>query len=256
MILAAGFGTRMRPLTDHCPKPLLKAGDRPLIEHTILALRNAGITDLVINHAWLGQQIETTLDNGERLGVTIQYSAEGEPLETAGGIKQALPLLTAKVNRHNGHRGESYFSHHVDGHSENNAPFLVVNGDIWTDYDFSRLHQLQLPDQCLAHLVMVTNPAHNPAGDFVPANKDSEGNFLLQVKTAASLQSTLTYSGIGLYRPALFADLPAGAQPLAPLLKTAMKAHRVSGEHYNGQWSDIGTPAKLEWLDQHLRQQQ
>lgn len=216
MILAAGRGERMRPLTDHTPKPLLKAGGKPLIQHHIEALVRAGITELVINYAHLGEQIERYLGNGSRFGVSILYSPEPDgALETGGGIFNALPLL-----------GE--------------GPFLVVNGDIWTDYDFSRLH---CQEDKLAHLVLVDNPPHNPGGDFLLDDlgdvQDIEG-------------ARLTFSGIGLYRPELFAGCRAGAFPLAPLLRQAMEAGRVSGEYHQGGWVDIGTPERLAEVDRQL----
>ncbi|KAB7623761.1 N-acetylmuramate alpha-1-phosphate uridylyltransferase MurU [Alkalilimnicola sp. S0819] len=216
MILAAGRGERMRPLTDHTPKPLLAAGGRPLIEHHVLALRRAGVDELVVNLAWLGEQIRDYLGDGERYGLRIRYSPEGERgLETGGGIYRALPLL-------------------------GDAPFWVVNGDIWTDYDYQRL-PVEPPG--LAHLVLVENPAHNPRGDF--ALRDG------QVRPEG--EPGLTFSGIGVYRPALFADCEPVAFRLAPLLRRAMSAGQVSGEHYAGAWYDIGTPDRLAALDTQLR---
>jgi MurNAc alpha-1-phosphate uridylyltransferase len=226
----------MRPLTEHCPKPLLSAGGQPLIEHTIIALRAAGVTELVINHAWLGQQIESWLGDGSCLSVSIQYSPEGEPLETAGGIKKALPLLEA-------------------GSAKPDSPFIVVNGDIWTDYDFSKLTSFRMPPDTLAHLVMVSNPQHNPLGDFIALNAQTTGCFTLLPKSTHLTSPTLTYTGIGIYRPAMFATVPAVVYPLAPVLREAMSERRVSGESFAGQWFDIGTPEKLSWLDQHLRRQ-
>ena len=217
MILAAGRGDRMRPLTDHTPKPLLEVGGKALIEYHLQALRLAGIKDVIINHAWLGQQIETRLGNGERYGLRIQYSPEVPvALETAGGIIQALPRL-----------GED--------------PFIVINSDIWCDYP---LAQLPLQPEGLAHLVMVVNPPHNPQGDFCLNN-----NGQLQ----AEGEPKLTYSGIGLYHPRLFVGLNAGIRPLAPLLKTAMARGLVTGEHYQGQWWDVGTPERLRELDTALK---
>ena len=214
MILAAGRGERMRPLTDTCPKPLLVAGGKPLIVWHIERLAAAGIVDLVINHAHLGQMIEDTLGDGARFGVRIRYSPEGSALETAGGIARALPLL-------------------------GDAPFLVVNGDVYTDYPFARLlaraPQLDA-DGVLAHLVLVANPEHNPKGDFA---LDADG----RVHDAPGL----TFSGIGVYHPALFADTPAHAPAkLAPLLRAAMARGQVSGECWDGQWLDVGTPARLD----------
>ncbi len=216
MILAAGRGERMRPLTDHTPKPLLRVGKQTLIEHLLLRLHAAGFNDVVINHAHLGQQIEDYLGDGARYGVHIQYSAEREGgLETAGGIFRALPLLDSD-------------------------PFIVVNGDIWTDFPFGKLPRNLNHD--LAHLVLIDNPPHHPQGDFV----------LNGARVANDGVGKLTFSGIGVYRHALFKDCKPGKFPLAPLLKTAMAADRVSGEHYRGQWTDVGTPERLQTLHERV----
>ena len=209
MILAAGKGERMRPLTLTTPKPLIRAGGVPLIEYHLRALAAAGFSEIVINHAWLGQQIEDYLGDGSRYGVHIQYSPEGEPLETGGGIFRALPLLGDEA-------------------------FVVVNGDIWTDYDFSVLHQ---PIAGLAHLVLANNPDHHPAGDFQLIDG--------QVRDAQPEVATLTYSGIAVLHPQLFEGCSAGAFKLAPLLRTAMANGQVSGERLNGQWVDVGTHERL-----------
>lgn len=209
MILAAGKGERMRPLTLTTPKPLVRAGGIPLIEYHLQALAGAGFTEIVINHAWLGQQIEDYLGDGSRYGVSIQYSPEGEPLETGGGIFRALPLLGDEA-------------------------FLVVNGDIWTDYDFSVLHQ---PIAGLAHLVLADNPAHHPTGDFTLVDD--------QVRDGKPDTDTLTYSGIAVLHPQLFDGCSAGAFKLAPLLRTAMANGQVTGEHLNGHWVDVGTHERL-----------
>ncbi|MGB1220094.1 MAG: N-acetylmuramate alpha-1-phosphate uridylyltransferase MurU [Alcanivoracaceae bacterium] len=216
MILAAGLGTRMRPLTDHTPKPLLEAGGKPLIVWHIEKLKAAGFSELVINHAWLGDKLEAHLGDGQAFGVHIQWSREGEPLETAGGIRRALPLL-------------------------GDEPFLVINGDIWTDIDFVHLRRAPAGQ---AHLVLVDNPPHHPQGDFHLASDGKVGD---------NGSPALTFSGIGVYRPALFAALADGEARLAPLLRAAMAKGNVSGEHYRGQWWDIGTPERLQALDQHLR---
>ncbi|MDF1820494.1 MAG: nucleotidyltransferase family protein [Alcanivoracaceae bacterium] len=216
MILAAGLGTRMRPLTDHTPKPLLEAGGKPLIVWHIEKLKAAGFSELVINHAWLGDKLEAHLGDGQAFGVHIQWSREGEPLETAGGIRRALPLL-------------------------GDEPFLVINGDIWTDIDFAHLRRAPSGQ---AHLVLVDNPPHHPQGDFHLASDGKVGD---------NGSPALTFSGIGVYRPALFAALADGEARLAPLLRAAMAKGNVSGEHYRGQWWDIGTPERLQALDQHLR---
>lgn len=220
MILAAGRGERMRPLTDFTPKPLLLAGGKPLIQWHIEKLAQAGIRDLVINHAHLGQQIEDALGNGSRFGVSIRYSPEAVALETAGGIANALPLL-------------------------GDAPFLVVNGDIFTDYDFSRLPDLRRLQEVDAWLVLVENPEHHPEGDFA-LNGDRVGQ---------QGEHRLTFSGIGLYRPALFGRIARGdAAKLAPLLRSAMDRGLVGGERHAGLWQDIGTPQRLNELDQLLRE--
>ena len=225
MILAAGRGERMRPLTDHTPKPLLQAGGKALIVWHIERLVRAGITELVINHAHLGDQIEQALGNGSQFGATIHYSSEGTALETAGGIAFALHLL---------------------GHE----PFAVINGDIWCDYDFARLPALleqMRPAQDLAHLVLVDNPAHHPKGDFTLS-----GNRITPFPSP--LSAPLTFSGIGLYQPSLFAHIPRGTKAsLAPLLREQIALGKVSGEHHRGTWVDVGTPQRLHELDTQLR---
>ncbi len=219
MILAAGRGERMRPLTDRLPKPLLAVRGQPMIERIISALAAAGIRDLVINHAHLGALIESALGNGSRLGVCIAYSSEGEALETAGGIARALPLL-------------------------GDAPFLTVNGDLLCDFDFSRLNGDILGGD-LAHLVLVPNPPHHRNGDFVLADG--------RLATQGDAALRYTFSGIGLYRPELFAGVTAGQKAqLAPLLRAAMDAGRVSGELHRGQWHDVGTPERLAELNAQL----
>lgn len=209
MILAAGKGERLRPLTLHTPKPLVRAGGVPLIEFHVRALAAAGFRELVINHAWLGQQIEDYLGDGARFGLRIVYSAEGEPLETGGGIFRALPLL-------------------------GDEPFVVVNGDIWTDYDFAALRR---PLAGLGHLVLVDNPGHHQAGDFLLQAG--------QVSDAVADQPSLTYSGIAVLHPRLFDGCAPGAFKLAPLLRAAMAAQQVSGEHFTGRWIDVGTHERL-----------
>lgn len=217
LILAAGRGERMRPLTDRMPKPLLEVGGKPLIQYHVERLAAAGITDLIINHARFGDQIEARLGTGHDFGVSIHYSAEGDkPLETGGGIRNALALL-------------------------NSDPFLVVNADVYTEFPFA---SLAMPDDSLAHLVLVDNPGHNRDGDFCLIN----GRVSDQPGTAARR----TYSGIGLYRSALFADQPATAFPLAPLLRQAAAAGQVSGQYYAGPWVDVGTPERLRDLDRAL----
>jgi len=215
MILAAGRGERMRPLTDRMPKPLLPVGNKTLIEHHIIALQKAGIRNLVINHAYLGDKIEAYLGSGEKYGVKIAYSAEGhgKALETGGGIFKALPLL-------------------------GDDPFIVVNADIWTDYDFSQLSI----NESVAHLVLVSNPGHNQSGDFA----------IKQGKLVTDGTQKLTYSGIGIYRAELFEGCSGGAFPLVPLLRDAIKRGQVSGEFYPGYWIDVGTPERLKQLEKML----
>lgn len=215
MILAAGRGERMRPLSDNVPKCLLEVRGKSLIAWLLEALARAGVSDVVINHAHLGDAIEAALHDGRRFGVTIHYSAEGEALETAGGIAKALPLL-----------GE--------------APFLAVNGDIFCDFDFSGVVTHALGGH-LAHLVLVANPPHHPQGDFALRGS--------QVTDAGDPK--WTFSGIGLYRPALFASVKAGSKgQLAPLLRAAMTRGLVSGEIHRGEWHDVGTPQRLAELNQ------
>ena len=218
MILAAGKGERMRPLTLHTPKPLLPVGGMPLIEHHIRALAAAGFRELVINHAWLGEQLEAHLGDGAHLGVSIAWSAEGEPLETGGGIQRALPLLGA-------------------------APFLLVNGDVWCDWDFTRAYNLQ---DSIAHLVFVDNPSQHPYGDFC-----LDGQTVRYAHD--TIGPTFTYAGTGVFSPTFFADVPDGTvMKLRPLLDAGIARGVVSGEHHTGRWVDVGTPARLAELDHEL----
>ena len=209
MILAAGLGTRMRPLTDHRPKPLLEINHKALIIYHIEKLAKAGFEEVIINMAHLGFMIPEALGNGSQWGIRISYSDEQEEgaLESAGGIVKALPLLGEK-------------------------PFLVVNGDVWSDYSFDANFEL---GDALAHLVLVDNPDHNLKGDF------SLEKGLVQNEGEPSY----TFSGIGYYSPKLFASLVYGPAPLAPLLREAITAKKVMGEYYKGVWRDIGTPARL-----------
>ncbi|WP_153129820.1 N-acetylmuramate alpha-1-phosphate uridylyltransferase MurU [Dechloromonas hortensis] len=217
-ILAAGRGERMRPLTDHTPKPLLPAGGKPLIVWHLERLAAAGFREIVINHAHLGSLIEQTLGDGSQWGLHIQYSPEPPgALETAGGIASALPLL-------------------------GDQPFLVVNGDVYCDLDFGRFAGWTAG---MAHLVMVENPAHHTAGDF-----GLEGERV----TYAQGEQTLTYAGIGVFSPAFFADVqPGTVMKLRPLLDAAIAAGTLTGERYTGRWVDVGTPQRLAELDQELR---
>lgn len=222
MILAAGRGERMRPLTDHCPKPLLPAADKPLIVYHLERLAAAGIKDIVINHAHLGEQLVSRLGDGSQWGLSITWSPEPVgALETAGGICQALPHLDAG----------------------NDAPFLVVNGDIYCDWP---IEQVAIRDDDLAHLVLVDNPPQHPTGDFVLQDH--------RVSDKSDAIPALTFAGIGFYRPSLFKNLVVGEPAkLAPLLRSAMAAGRISGEHHMGRWEDVGTPDRLAALDAELR---
>lgn len=212
MILAAGRGERLRPLTDSVPKPLIKVGGKALIVRHLEALSEAGFADIVINLAWLGEQIQRALGDGRSFGLNIHYSHEPTALETAGGIVQALPLL-------------------------GDRPFVVISADVLTDYPFRRL-PTSLDGR--AHLVLVNNPAHHPGGDFA---LDGE-----QVKLGES--GCLTFSGIAVFDPALFAGLAAGQRALRPVLEAAIAAGQVSGERYGGLWADIGTPERLAAAEQ------
>lgn len=216
MILAAGRGERLRPLTDTTPKPLLQVGPRSLIEHHLIHLAEKGITDVVINIAWLGKLIRETLGNGEKYNLRISYSDEGEEaLETAGGIINALPLL-------------------------GDEPFLVVNGDIWSDFDLSPLINNKIQSE--AHLILVDNPEHNPEGDF--SLKDG----YLQ-NTGAPMY---TYSGIGIYTKQFFEGQSPGKNPLAPIIREKIRQQRVTGAFYEGLWTDIGTIERLQTLNNSL----
>ena len=209
----------MMPLTQNTPKPLLKVAGKPLIQYTIEALVAAGVTELVINHAYLGEQIETCIGDGAWLGAQVEYSRETEALNTGGGIYNALPLL-------------------------GDEPFIIVNSDIWTDYPFKQLTELNLTG--LAHLVMVSNPAQHPEGDYFLDAKtiNSYQHIRLDKPTHGSSQR-LTYSGISILDPRLFKHRRSSTFPLPELLVQHMKTEQVTGEHYAGQWSDIGTPERL-----------
>lgn len=217
MILAAGKGERMRPLTLTTPKPLIPVNGVPLIVYHIKALAHAGFRELVINHAWLGQQIEDYLGTGEQFDVHIRYSAEGEPLETGGGIKKALPLL-------------------------GDEPFLIVNGDVFCNYPFANLkHSIDN----LAHLVMVNNPEHVANGDFGLTDEH------LIVNEA---NQKYTYSGIAILHPILFDNCTEKAFKLAPLLREAMQQQQVTGELFQGDWTDVGTIERLKEVEARLNQ--
>ena len=216
MILAAGRGERLRPLTDEVPKPLVPIAGKPLIEYHLEALAAGGFREIVINQGHLGSMLPEALGNGGRWGIHIHWSDEQpEALETGGGIFKALPLLGS-------------------------APFLVINGDVWTNYSFSRLRAVKCD---WAHLVMVPNPVHNPGGDFA----------LDRGRIREIGEARLTFSGIGVYNPRLFGACKPGKFSVVPLLKTAMNDHLVTGEQFTGSWDDIGTPERLDKLNQALR---
>jgi len=225
MILAAGLGTRMRPLTDHCPKPLLAVAGKPLIVHHIEKLVALGISEIVINHAYLGHMIEQALGDGSQFGCRILYSAESEALETGGGILNALPLLQA------GNCLEQ--------------EFLLVNGDVWLDWDLIQIPKVM---NGLCHLWLVKNPEHNPTGDFVLLADESSHSKV--VDKAAREESGMTFSGISLIKPSLFKNCQPGAFPLAPLLRGAMANDKASGELYSGSWVDVGTPERLQQVEE------
>ncbi len=216
MLLAAGRGERLRPITDNIPKPLVKVAGKPLIEYHLQNLKDAGFNEVVINLSYLGKKIENYLGDGEKYGLNIQYSNEGdEPLETAGGIIQALPLLGEK-------------------------PFLVINADIWCDHSLSFA---SLSEDKLAHLVLVNNPKHNPEGDFVYEFG----------RVYNSGKNTFTFSGIGIYHPALFKDISNGKKALAPILRDAIVRQQVSAEYFSGNWFDSGTQERLDEVDKFIK---
>jgi len=216
MILAAGRGERMRPLTDRLPKPLLQVGGHRLIEYHLAALARQRITEVVVNLCWLGAQIREALGDGRRYGVTIRYSDEDGVIQgTGGGIHRALPLLGSE-------------------------PFVVINGDIWIDLAFDALRR---PDDSLAHLVLVPNPAHHPGGDYGLAGD----------ARATDAAPTLTYSGVSVLDPRLFADCAPGVFPLKPLLDGALALGRLTAQRHDGTWCDVGTPERLAVLDARLR---
>jgi N-acetyl-alpha-D-muramate 1-phosphate uridylyltransferase len=217
MLLAAGRGERLRPITDSLPKPLVAVAGKPLIVYHLEALARADVREVVINLSWLGEKIRTALGDGARYGVRITYSEEGPiPLETGGGIHRALPLLGPE-------------------------PFAVVNSDVWTDMDFREV--LTLDEDADARLLLAPNPPHHPRGDF-----GLDGDFVVEREA-----ERFTYTGIGMYRPELFAGCVAGKFPLRPLLQRAIAARRLRGEMYRGEWLDIGSPDRLAWLDARER---
>ena len=228
MILAAGYGKRLRPLTEHTPKPLLDVRGKPLIVYHLEALARSGIGEVVINSAWLGEKLESYLGDGGQYGLRIQWSREAEPLETGGGICLALPLLGSE-------------------------PFVLVNGDVWTDYAFEQLVSSPLDTSCLAHLVMVPNPQHNVSGDYCFA-RDAPLESVAGSKAALIEREegrpSYTFSGLSVIRPRLFAGAVRGlAFPLRDVLAPAFRAGHVSGELYRGEWCDVGTVDRLNTLN-------
>lgn len=223
MILAAGVGERMRPLTDHTPKPLLRVAGVPLIEHHLRHLARAGFHQLVVNVSYLGEQLEAYCGDGSRWGLHIDYSREQQPLETAGGIQQALPLL-------------------------GDAPFVVLNGDVWIDYPLQRLRHAELQHWEAARLVMVDNPPQHPLGDFA---LDDTGRLRYRQEGCVGY----TYAGLGLFTPRFFAEIGAGKLALRPLLDAAIGAGNLGAEYYSGDWEDVGTPERLAALDARVSAQ-
>lgn len=222
MILAAGLGNRMRPLTLYTPKPLLEVASKPLIVWHIEKLKAIGVTEIVINSAWLADKLIGTLGDGSQFGVTIRWTREAEGLETAGGIINALPLL-------------------------GDEPFILINGDVWTTFDFKSLLSVELKDD-LAHLVFVPNPEQHPKGDFTLLNGRA-------YTFDQSIQGeNLTYSGVAVLNPKIFAGLEQGKRPLAPILKEAMLNNKISAEKMQAAWVDVGTPERLMQLDLQIRQ--
>ena len=221
MILCAGFGERMRPLTEHTPKPLLRVADMPLMEYHLRALAQAGFSDIVVNVSHLAQQIIDYCGDGARWGVDIVYSQEAQPLETAGGIHQALPLLGAE-------------------------PFLVVNGDVWIDYPFVQLRDYALNPREQAHLVLVDNPPQHPLGDFCLS-----ASGVVRYRQGGDMG--FTYAGLGVYSPEFFSTMRPGKLALRPLLDAAIAEGTLGAEYHRGDWEDVGTPERLALLDARVR---
>lgn len=223
MILAAGLGNRMRPLTLHTPKPLLEVGGKPLIVWHLEKLQKIGVQQVVINTAWLSEKLVDALGDGHQFGLEILWSHEGEGLETAGGIIRALPLLGSD-------------------------PFILVNGDVWTEYTFDSIVDLDLKG-ALAHLLLVDNPSQHPNGDFTLAIDHKVYTF-----DQKQMGENLTFSGISVLSPQLFEGLSEGKRPLAPLLKAAMVEGKITGEKLQKKWVDVGTPERLAQLDLEIRE--
>lgn len=221
MILAAGLGQRMRPLTDHLPKPMLSAGGKPLLQYHLEALANAGVREVIINLAYLGEKIRAFVGTGERFGLSVSYSVESEPLETAGALLHALNLL-------------------------GNEPFILINGDVWTDYPLDKIASAELQADEDAHLVLVPNPEFHPGGDFSP-------NSLGQLEDNPTLEK-FTFAGISLIHPRMIANYPDKRLkfPLGEVLRAGISQNRISAEIYRGNWSDVGTPERLAELNAQL----
>lgn len=224
MILAAGLGQRMRPLTDHLPKPMLCVGGKPLLQYHLEALAALGVREVIINLAYLGDKIRAFVGNGAAFGLTVSYSEEPEPLETAGALLHALPLL-------------------------GKAPFLLINGDVWSDYPLQELASYRLQDDEDAHLILVPNPEFHPQGDF-------SLNALGRLENNPTL-TQFTFGGISLLHPRLISDYPKARPkfPLGEVLRFGITQQRISGVVYRGEWSDVGTPERLAQLDAHLNTQ-
>lgn len=221
MILAAGLGQRMRPLTDHLPKPMLSAGGKPLLHYHLEALANAGVREVIINLAYLGEKIRAFVGTGERFGLSVSYSEESEPLETAGALLHALDLL-------------------------GDEPFILINGDVWTDYPLDKIASAELQTDEDAHLVLVPNPEFHPNGDFSP-------NSLGQLEDNPTLEK-FTFAGISLIHPQMIANYPDKRLkfPLGEVLRFGITKKRISAEVYRGKWSDVGTPERLAELNTQL----
>ncbi len=220
MILAAGLGKRLRPLTETTPKPLLDVAGKPLLQHHIQRLAAIGIRELVINTSWLAEQIEDYFGDGTDLGVSISWSRESQPLETGGGIAKALPML-------------------------GNEPFLLINGDIWTDFPLQKVIDLQLAPELAGWLLLVPNPEHNPEGDFALANN----------RLSLNNSPRYTFSGLSVLRPQLIADYLAedASFPLRDILQPAINSNLIAGEVYTGDWWDVGTVDRYQQLNSHLK---
>ena len=225
MILAAGLGSRMRPLTDTCPKPLLKVGDKTLIDLHLERLEALGVKDIAINIHWLGEKIESHINAVWRKRLNIQLFNEATLLETAGGIRNALSFLN----------------------SEDDTPFLLINGDVYTEAPLTSLLENKIDKEIKAHILLCENPEHNTQGDFGIDSTNSK-----QILATLIAPLSHTYSGIGLYRPSMFKNLPEGKAPLGPMLKELAQSHQLQASTLDGYWLDVGTPSRLETLRNRL----